>query len=190
MQTIIKQIIDRLHPIQTPTEQAIYWYLFRWSYLPNGKPIVVKGKRTIGRECSFSAKNKLSKTQGLTLSTVSSVLRDLQTKKHIKILDTSLDGHKIKVFLPSQIVKDKKKKVCEVDYYLDKERRGELLKNAKCFYCKKKLNKRSATLDHMKPQSKNGTNKKTNLVPACLKCNSLKGNSRFFCLDQDVEIKP
>jgi hypothetical protein len=175
METIIKQIVDKLHPLQTPTEQAIYSYLFRWSYLENGQSIVIKGKRTIGKECSFSAKNKLSKTQGITLSTVSIVLRDLQNKNHIKILDTSLDGHKIKVFLPDEIIKDKKI-IKEIDYYKDKKGRKEILKDNKCFYCKRKLNNRNSTIDHIIAQSKNGSNNKDNLVPCCLHCNSIKGN--------------
>lgn len=176
MENILKDIIDKLHPKQTPTEQAIYSYLFRWSYLENGKSIVIKGKRTIAKECSFSAKNKLSKTQGLTLSTVSIVLRDLQTKKHIKILDTSLDGHKIKVLLPNEIIKEKKLEQ-SIDYYKDKNGRLEILKSRICTYCGKRLTKKNATIDHIVPQSRNGNNDKSNLVSACLLCNSLKGKS-------------
>lgn len=179
MEKIIKEIIDSLHPIQTPTEQAIYFYLFRWSHLENNKSIVVKGKRTIGKECSFSAKNKLSKNQGLTLSTVSIVLRDLEKKKHIKIIDTSLDGHKIKVYLPKEIIRNKKNAKV-IDFYKDKDGRKEILVNNKCFYCNKKLTKRNKTIDHIIPQSKKGTNEKNNLVSSCLKCNSLKGNRTYM----------
>lgn len=175
MINIIKEIVDRLHPLQTPTEQAIYSYLFRWSFLENNTNIVIKGKRTIGKECSFSAKNKLSKTQGITLSTVSSVLRDLEKKRHIKILETSLQGHKIKVYLPSEIIKETKI-VHKINYYKDKIGRKEILKVGKCYYCNRKLSNKNATIDHIIPQSKKGTDQRKNLVASCLKCNSIKGN--------------
>lgn len=48
-----------------------------------------------------------------------------------------------------------------------------------------------ATVDHVIPRSKGGTNQMSNLVPCCAECNSLKGNLHpyvwlakiFDCLD-------
>ena len=82
---IFKDVIDYLSPLQTPTEQAIYNYLLRWSYFETGKNVVQKGIRTIAKEVSMPAKGKLSKTKGLSYSTVVDSTRDLQRKGHIKI---------------------------------------------------------------------------------------------------------
>ena len=46
-----------------------------------------------------------------------------------------------------------------------------------CVYCGESVeNGAQLTLDHVKPQSKNGGNETTNLVTACHQCNSLRGN--------------
>lgn len=45
-----------------------------------------------------------------------------------------------------------------------------------CAYCSKPLSFRSATMDHVIPISKGGSNWPENLVPACGTCNKSKGN--------------
>jgi hypothetical protein len=46
-----------------------------------------------------------------------------------------------------------------------------------CAYCGDAVEEGAKlTLDHVKPHSKGGTNDATNLVTACLKCNSARGN--------------
>lgn len=45
-----------------------------------------------------------------------------------------------------------------------------------CAYCSKPLPFRSATIDHVMPISKGGSNWPSNLVPACATCNKSKGN--------------
>ena len=57
-----------------------------------------------------------------------------------------------------------------------------LWKNAKrrCAYCGKRLQKRgkhALTADHVIPLSAGGTNKRTNLTPACRKCNMAKSST-------------
>jgi len=46
----------------------------------------------------------------------------------------------------------------------------------KCYYCGKPLNKEVFSFDHKIPVSKGGNNSVFNLVPACKRCNHLKGN--------------
>ncbi len=46
-----------------------------------------------------------------------------------------------------------------------------------CFYCKTPLNFFTATLDHVIPKSKKGTNNLYNLVVSCTHCNCEKGSS-------------
>ena len=49
--------------------------------------------------------------------------------------------------------------------------------NARCLYCRKYLERDKASLEHLIPLSKGGTNHKDNLALACKACNSHRGNS-------------
>lgn len=66
---------------------------------------------------------------------------------------------------------------------LDKARRARIkrsltAKNGNhCHYCGRPLNNRTATIDHIIPRSRNGSNHLWNLVLACRQCNVKKGNS-------------
>lgn len=46
-----------------------------------------------------------------------------------------------------------------------------------CAYCRCE---RATTLDHIKPRSKGGCNLRSNLVPACQKCNHDKGSQNWL----------
>ncbi len=43
-----------------------------------------------------------------------------------------------------------------------------------CFYCKKKVNAKDLTLDHVVPLIRGGKSTKGNVVPACKDCNNRK----------------
>lgn len=43
-----------------------------------------------------------------------------------------------------------------------------------CFYCKKKVNAKDLTLDHIVPLIRGGKSTKGNIVPACKDCNNRK----------------
>jgi hypothetical protein len=45
-----------------------------------------------------------------------------------------------------------------------------------CAVCHKKLNIEEATIDHIKPKAKGGSNKEENLRIVCLECNGRKGS--------------
>ena len=45
-----------------------------------------------------------------------------------------------------------------------------------CYYCGRKLTRQKATKDHMIPQSKGGSDLRSNIVDACRTCNGSKGN--------------
>jgi 5-methylcytosine-specific restriction endonuclease McrA len=44
----------------------------------------------------------------------------------------------------------------------------------RCAYCNRKLNRMSASADHVVPLGRGGTNWITNIVPSCLSCNQRK----------------
>jgi len=48
--------------------------------------------------------------------------------------------------------------------------------NGECFYCQRKINLGEASRDHVYPKSKNGSNRHDNIVLACKRCNSVKGD--------------
>ena len=58
--------------------------------------------------------------------------------------------------------------------------------DGKCYFCKcdthvrtrnqKKIKRNTATIEHLIPKSKGGTNVKSNLKMSCHQCNSLRGN--------------
>jgi len=50
----------------------------------------------------------------------------------------------------------------------------------KCFYCRKKLSRKTLTKDHRNPLSKGGSDFQRNLVPACKACNSGKAGRREY----------
>lgn len=45
----------------------------------------------------------------------------------------------------------------------------------RCFWCEKPVTEVTAHKDHLQPLSRGGTDKITNIVPACMPCNSRKG---------------
>lgn len=53
--------------------------------------------------------------------------------------------------------------------------------NYSCQYCGKDLNRKTMTIDHVIPRSKNGKNTWKNLVCCCKKCNQKKGD---FYMDE------
>ena len=181
---IFKDVIDYLSPLQTPTEQAIYNYLLRWSYFENNSYNVQIGDRTLAKRVSKPAKGKLSKSEGLAPETVKITLNELVKKRHIEILEITHKGKIIKVKLPSEIeeslkLKQKRKnrdlEISE-DYYKDSKNRTLIFERDryKCYYCGQKVTKNTATLDHKIPISKGGDNSKDNLVACCFECNSIK----------------
>ena len=54
---------------------------------------------------------------------------------------------------------------------------------AHCYYCQKPLLLKEATKDHLTPSCRGGSDKISNIVPACLPCNQMKGwrtESEFY----------
>ena len=49
------------------------------------------------------------------------------------------------------------------------------LQGGVCWYCKRPVPSREATVDHVRPKSKGGDNTRENRVMSCRKCNEKKG---------------
>jgi len=81
LEQIFKDVVDYLSPLQTPTEQSVYNYLLRWSIFEK-QEIIQTGDRSLAASVSMPAKGKLSKSEGLSYSTIRSTLRDLEAKGH------------------------------------------------------------------------------------------------------------
>lgn len=79
------------------------------------------------------------------------------------------------------------RKQTEKRKFFDQETRIEILKKSgdRCAHCGKPLTEKNATIDHVIPLSKGGTNETKNLVALCHECNYTKGNevinpSRYY----------
>jgi len=63
------------------------------------------------------------------------------------------------------------------DYWFYRERRDAVLeRDKKCVYCQTPLSIYTATLDHLIPKGKGGTDDLSNLVLACKTCNNQKSD--------------
>jgi len=186
--SIVSAIVEFLHPILTPYEIAIYWYLFNNSIVKTGEQYV----RASTRGLSSIAKSASGKSDDISYGAVKRTLDSLKDKGAISIVgDTNRDGTLYKVSIPDEIPGCKElmeKNVSieaelvnihnELDFYNVPENRLKVFERDgfKCHYCKKQLTRFSATLDHIQPVSEGGDNSFSNLVTACLHCNSERGN--------------
>ena len=185
---IVTAIIEFLHPILTPYEITIYWYLFSNSIVKTGEQYV----RASTRGLSSIAQSASGQDSELSYNVIQKTLNSLKTKGVISIAgDTNRGGTLYKVSIPDEIPGCKAlMEKClstdaeqinlhkEIDFYNVSENRHKVFERDgyKCHYCSKQLTRFSATLDHIQPVSKNGDNSFENLVTACLHCNAERGN--------------
>lgn len=189
--SLIGQIVDYLQPRFFPYEAAIYWHLFRHSIVANGTQHVRASVRGLCEKVITSSSGQSAK---LSYGAVQDALKGLEEKGAIrKDGDTNREGTPYLILLPEEIawcielIKKRESEaqvskpvdeIREIDYYNIPENRLKVFERDgyKCRYCEKQLTRFSATLDHIQPVSKDGTNAFDNLVTACLHCNSRRGN--------------
>ncbi len=200
---LVAQIVDFLQPKLYPYEAAIYWHMFRHSVVADGTQRVRVSVRGL---CAGVVTSSSGQSQQLSYGAVQEALRGLEEKGVIrKDGDTNREGTPYLVFLPEEvpwcldIMKQARAEQTsvrpvdpsrEVDYYNIADNRMKVFERDefKCTYCGKQLTRFSATLDHIQPVSKNGTNAMDNLVTACLHCNSRRGNRPVMeALKSDAE---
>lgn len=69
----------------------------------------------------------------------------------------------------------------------------------RCAYCgKPPIDDKSLTIDHVRPKSKGGEDRTSNVIPACRRCNGEKGSSEwigwyrmqpYYTIDAELRIK-
>jgi hypothetical protein len=188
---LVAQVVDFLQPKLYPYEAVIYWHMFRHSIVAHGTQRVRVSVRGL---CNGVVTSSSGQGEKLSYATVQETLRGLEEKSAIrKDGDTNREGTPYFVHLPEEIpwcvelIKQRQSEqsssrpvdpVREVDYYNIAENRLSIFERDgfKCTYCGKQLTRFSATLDHIQPVSKGGTNGMDNLATACLHCNSNRGN--------------
>lgn len=186
--SIISSVVQYLHPLLTPYEIVVYWYLFNKSIIITGEQYV----RVSTRGMSKISRSGSGQSQKLSYGAIKKSIDALKEKKIVSIVgETTRDGTLYKVEIPDEISICKefmKQSTLEnenviniekdIDYYNVVENRVKVFERDEyqCHYCSKQLTRFSATLDHIQPVSKNGDNSLCNLVTACLHCNSKRGN--------------
>lgn len=185
---LVGSIVDHLQPQLLPYEAAIYWALFRRSALASGQQYMRASVRGLQ---GGVVKSSSGQSKDPSYATVQLALEGLERKGAIlKAGDTNRDGTLYKICLPEEIeiCRDSMKQAAmpepevvalrELDFYNVAENRLKVFERDgfQCAYCKKQLTRFSATVDHLQPVSRGGDNSFTNLVTACLHCNSRRGN--------------
>jgi len=186
--SIVSSIVEYLHPLLTPYEIAVYWYLFYKSVVKTGEQYV----RASTRGMSSIAKSGSGQSDAISYGQIKKTLEALKEKEVVFITgDTNREGTLYKVAIPDEIPLCKElmqKNVVEeatainidkeLDFYNIPENRLKVFERDgyKCHYCEKQLTRFSATLDHIQPVSKSGDNSFSNLITACLHCNAERGN--------------
>ena len=188
-----KQFTDFLIPQfkLSTTDRAVYLHLFRHSHL--------EGQRRLHFSIAW-----LALGSGLTAAPARESVRRLTSYGIFRMLERSRKGHIVEVRLPSEVrttgVPPKarlRKGVNHIPFARGTRpvrdpsdlEQINFLKNAahrraihdrdggSCFYCLRRLNRRTRCLDHVVPRARRGRNSYRNLVSACVECNATKSGT-------------
>ncbi len=186
--SIVSSIVDFLHPLLTQYEISIYWYLFNKSIVKTGEQYA----RASTRSMSSIAKSTFKTSAGLSCQGTQKSINSMIEKEVLSSVgDTTKAGTLYKVCIPDEIpickelmkaqILEEEQSInleTELDFYNIAENRLKIFERDgyKCHYCIKQLTRFSASLDHIQPVSKGGDNSFSNLITACLHCNSERGN--------------
>lgn len=190
---LMKDIIDYLQPLLTPYETAYYWYLFTKTVVVEKRQEGIFSINALRKDVVWPS--RATQASEVPQNHVSEVMGKLEKKGVIKrIGETTRVGTPYKVNLPEEIeICLERMKIMKVekeidssvdkriDFYNDKESRLRIYErdNYKCYKCGKLLTRWDATIDHIVPVSRGGTNQKDNLVTCCLMCNSKRRNKEI-----------
>jgi HNH endonuclease len=163
-------------------ERAVYSHLLRHTRL-EGKP-----------RLHFTLP-ELARKVGISRGPVRDALHRLAGHGALRFIERSYNGHLIEVRLPAEVPapcrKTDRKTETSGPSKLPGEANLELMdflrtpalrqaiharEGGKCFYCLRRIPRRSRCLDHVVPRAKSGQNSYRNLVSCCAACNWQKAD--------------
>ncbi len=176
-----REYIDYAAPLLETTEQSIYLYIIRHTFM--------EGKDNILISISNAAKNNIFGLSGrggtMGISSTRDKVYTLQEKGFVKVIDSTPTGLRLQAILPSDIPSIKKTAFVsaqkipleELDFYTDPLLRTKIREREsnKCFYSLQKITDENFTVDHVisRPEGKNTYN---NLVATTKAMNNRKSN--------------
>jgi hypothetical protein len=176
-----KDYQDHLAPRLDTYEQAVYLYLFRHTRFVGQTDAVIGFKSARRRmACGVGEKGK-----PMSENTAYEKLKSLEEKGCIRILDSTRDGRRIGVYLPSEIsgviVPETAVEPPDIeiaDFYNVEENRSRILmrEGHRCFYCLQQLNGENYVIEHVLSRP-TGDNTYRNVVAGCRQCNNRKGST-------------
>lgn len=178
---LLAQVVDHVMPLLPPYETSVYVYLLRRSRLV-GEPSIRVGKRTIGEGLGKGTRSSRGNYEH-----IADKLKNLVREGFITVGDTDRLGTLYRVALPEEVPAVREHMALAVstpapgNYFHDSELRQELFERdqRRCAYCGDLVPDTTATLDHVVPVSRDGTDDPTNLVTCCLLCNSIKSGRSY-----------
>lgn len=181
LEQFFRDFQDHLAPRLDTYEQAVYLYLFRHTRFIGLEDAVVGFKSARRRmACGVGEKGK-----PMSENTAYEKLRSLSEKGCITILDSTREGRKIRLYLPSEIsgviVPEASVAPPDIeteDFFNDEDNRGRILmrEEHRCFYCLRQLNGENYVIEHVVSRPA-GNNTYRNVVAACRQCNNRKGSA-------------
>ncbi len=177
---IWKQLEDDLAPRLglNLTERVVYAHLLRHS------------RREGRRQLRFGIV-WLARSVRLSDQPARHAVRSLAAKGALRLVDRTMAGHMVEVFLPEEIHaappdgavpsclarRRGSSNIEEMDFLQVSSRREAIHARDRglCFYCLRRFATRGRVLDHVVPQARGGSNSYRNLVSCCVECNSQKG---------------
>jgi HNH endonuclease len=124
--------------------------------------------------------------------TARQAVRSLAAKGAVRLVDRTLAGHEVEVFLPEEILAAPHEEAVppcvarprgatleEMNFLKVSSRREAIHARERglCFYCLRQCVARGRVLDHVVPVVRGGSNSYRNLVSCCLECNAQKGET-------------
>jgi HNH endonuclease len=181
IEQFFKDFQDHLAPRLDTYEQAIYLYVFRHTRFIGLDETVIGFKSARRRmACGIGEKGK-----PMSENTAYEKLRSLEEKRCIVILDSTREGRKIRLSLPSEIagvvVPDAPIVAPDIeaqDFFEVEENRTRIVmrEEHRCFYCLRQLNGENYVIEHVLSRPA-GNNTYRNVVAACRQCNNRKGST-------------
>ena len=165
------QVEDYLVPAMalTPAERVVYLHLLRHT-------------RFCGERTAWVSKGAVARGTHLSVFTARFVMRSLERKGCLRILDRGVAGYRLKPLLPEEIyghplvVRRPAAHVARPNFAPGRTVRVKLLERegGRCFYCLRPLEERDCVVDHVIPLAAGGNHSPGNTVACCFPCNSAK----------------